>query len=156
MVGFLCLACRKDDDPVQNIDQILQIYIDSAGQDMLNTNLPGGYTNIRMNDVNGLTDAAPVNFTLKKDADTINYIEYLAGARRVGTDSTQNVKIYESKIALILNKKINDSTMATVNDTMTLQYHATPELFQISKGWYNNVLRFTKVAGAPNVVRIVK
>ncbi|MCB4234233.1 hypothetical protein LDL59_01505 [Kaistella anthropi] len=51
---------------VQQIDRILQVYIDSAGQDMLNSNLKGGYTNISMNDVYGITDNAPVSFNQKK------------------------------------------------------------------------------------------
>lgn len=112
------LSCRKDDLEVQQIDQILQVYIDSAGQDMLNSNLKGGYTNISMNDVYGITDNAPVSFNQKKDADTISYIEYVAGSRRVLVDSSASQKIYESKIALAMTKVINDSTNYSINDTI--------------------------------------
>ena len=80
---FAFLSCRNDEATVQKIDQIIQLYIDSADQDMLNTNIKGGYTNARMNDVYGLTDTAPVNFSPKKDNDTVSYIEYIAGARRI-------------------------------------------------------------------------
>ena len=157
IVGFFAfLSCRNDESDVQQIDQIIHLYIDSANQDMLNAKIPGSYTNIRMNDVYGITDTAPVNFTPKKTLDTINYIEYIAGAKRIGIDSVGDSKNYQSKIALILTKKINDSTNAIINDTMTIDYHWTPTLFQVSKVWYNNVLKFTKVEGQPNIVKITK
>lgn len=157
MVSFLAfLSCRSDEDSVQKIDQVINLYIDSLGQDMLNVKLPGSYINASMNDVYGLTDNAPVSFTLKKDADTVNYIEYLAGAKRIGIDSSGSSKTYESKISLFLTKKINDSTNRVSNDTLTIQYLSTPTIFQVSKIWYNDVLQFTKVEGQPNTVRIVK
>ena len=156
ILGFGLFSCRNDDEVVQDIDQVVQIYIDSAGQDMLNTNIEGGYTDIRMNDVNGFTDSAPVTFSFKKDKDTLNYIEYIAGARRIGVDSSAAFKTYESTVALILNKRTSDSTTVVIYDTVRLQYNSTPELFQISKVWYNNVLKFTKVEGAPNVVKVQK
>ena len=88
MVAFFAfLSCRNDESDVQQIDQIINLYIDSANQDMLNVKIKGSYTNIRMNDVYGITDAAPVNFTMKKTTDTNNYIEYIAGAKRIGIDS---------------------------------------------------------------------
>ena len=149
------LSCRSDEDSVQRIDQVINLYIDSLGQDMLNSKVPGSYTNSRMNDVYGLTDNAPVSFTIKKDADTISYVEYLAGAKRIGIDSSGTSKTYESKVALFLTKKVNDSNRVT-NDTITIQYLSTPELFQVSKLWYNGVLQFTKVEGQPNTVKIVK
>ena len=155
IVFFAFVSCRSDDDSVQRIDQVVNLYIDSLGQDMLNSKVPGSYTNSRMNDVYGLTDNAPVSFTIKKDADTISYIEYLAGAKRIGIDSSGTSKTYESKVALFLTKKVNDTNRVT-NDTITIQYLSTPELFQVSKLWYNGVLQFTKVEGQPNTVKIVK
>ena len=152
---FAFLSCRSDEDSVQKIDQIINLYIDSLGQDMLNTKLAGSYISSTMNDVYGLTDNAPISISIKKDADTINYIEYLAGAKRIAIDSTANSKTYESKIALNLTKKIADANRIT-NDTMTIQYLSTPNLFQVSKIWYNGVLQFTKVEGQPNTVKIVK
>ena len=153
---FAFLSCRNDSIPVQQIDQILNIYIDSAGKDLLNSKIPGSYTNIQWNDVNGITDSAPVNFSNKKDADTINYLEYLAGARRIVIDSSGDSKRYEAKIALLLTKRINDSTSVIKNDTLRIQYNSSPELFQVSQVWYNNVLEFTKVQGQPNIVKITK
>lgn len=149
------LSCRSDEDSVQKIDQVINLYIDSLGQDMLNTKLAGSYISSTMNDVYGLTDNAPISISIKKNADTINYIEYLAGAKRIAIDSTANSKTYESKIALNLTKKIADANRIT-NDTMTIQYLSTPNLFQVSKIWYNGVLQFTKVEGQPNTVKIVK
>ena len=155
IVYFAFVSCRSDEELVQRIDQVFNLYIDSLGQDMLNSKVPGSYTNSRMNDVYGLTDNAPVSFTIKKDADTISYIEYLAGAKRIGIDSSGTSKTYESKVALFLTKKVNDSNRVS-NDTITFQYLSTPELFQVSKLWYNGVLQFTKVEGQPNTVKIVK
>lgn len=157
LVAFLAfLSCRNDDVEVQQIDQILQVYIDSAGQDMLNSNLDGGYTSISMNDVYGITDSAPVSFNQKKDADTISYIEYVAGSRRILVDSSASTKIFESKIALAMTKKINDSVSFSINDTMIVQYNSSSQLFQVSKVWYNGQLKFTKVQDQPNIVKIVK
>lgn len=157
LVAFLgFISCRNDENDVQKIDQVMQLYIDSLGQDMLNVKLPGSYTSTSMNDVYGLTDNAPVTFSVKKDADTVSFIEYVAGAKRLRIDSTEFSKTYESKIALTLIKSINDSVKRTTNDTMTIQYLSTPTLFEISKVWYNDVLQFTKVEGQPNVIKISK
>lgn len=157
LVAFLgFISCRNDENDVQKIDQVMQLYIDSLGQDMLNVKLPGSYTTTSMNDVYGLTDNAPVTFSVKKDADTVSFIEYVAGAKRIRIDSTELSKTYESKIALTLIKSINDSVKRTTNDTMTIQYLSTPTLFEISKVWYNDVLQFTKVEGQPNVIKITK
>ena len=157
MMGlFAFISCRNDGEDIQQIDQVIQLYIDSAGQDLLNSKLPGSYTEIKINDVYGLTDNAPINVSLKKNEDTVNYLEYVAEARRIIVDSTSTFKIYESKLALTLTKKINDSTKMVTNDTMKIQYQSSPELFQVSKIWYNNVLKFTKTDALLNVVEISK
>ena len=54
----------------------------------------------------------------------------------------------------IMTKKVND-TNRIVNDTMIINYTSTPNLFQVSKVWYNDVLKFTKVEGQPNIVKTV-
>ena len=149
-------SCRSNDD-FQQIDQVLSLYIDSTGIDMLNPKIPGSYSSIRFNDVYGITDTAPVNFSMNKDQDTINYISYVSGARRIGIDSSDmNAKIYQSKIALILSRQVNDSTTTITNDTLTINYLSTPTLFQIQKAWYNSNLVFNKVQGQPNTIKIVK
>ena len=95
MVFFALISCRNDDRDVQKIDQIIHLYIDSAGQDMLNSNIPGSYVNVQGNDEYGLVDSAPVNFSNKKDADTVNYLEYLAGAELILWETTKimNLKL---------------------------------------------------------------
>lgn len=157
MIGaFAVLSCRNEDENIQRIDQIIQLYIDSAGQDMLNSKIPGSYSDININDVYGLTDTAPVAFSLKKNADTVTYLEYVAAAKRITIDSTATFQIYESKLALQLTKKLNDSTNLVTNDTVKIQYQSTPEIFQVSKIWYNNQLKFTKTDQLLNVVKISK
>jgi len=157
MIGaFAVLSCRNEDENIQRIDQIIQLYIDSAGQDMLNSKIPGSYTDIKINDVYGLTDTAPVAFSLKKNEDTVSYLEYVAAAKRITIDSTATFRTYESKLALQLTKKVNDSTNLVTNDTMKIQYQSTPEIFQVSKIWYNNELKFTKTDQLLNVVKISK
>lgn len=156
MTFFLFLGCRNNDNDLQKIDQILNLYIDSAGHDMLNNTIAGSYSNIQGNDIYGLTDNAPVSFNNKKDADTVNYLEYLAGARRIPIDSVGDLKTYESRIALILTRRVNDSTTTINNDTMKIEYTSSPRLFQVSKVYYNDVLKFTKIEGEPNIVKISK
>jgi hypothetical protein len=157
MIGaFAVLSCRNEDENIQRIDQIIQLYIDSAGQDMLNSKIPGSYSDININDVYGLTDTAPVAFSLKKNEDTVTYLEYVAAAKRIAIDSTATFQTYESKLALQLTKKLNDSTNLVTNDTMKIQYQSTPKIFQVSKIWYNNELKFTKTDQLLNVVKISK
>jgi hypothetical protein len=159
VVFFAFLSCRNDDDSVQKIDQILDVYMkNSAGQDLLNKNKTGSFSSYTMNDVFGETDNSPVSSSLKMTSDSVYYIEYTAGAKRVlDTANTvdENNKVYHSKIALTLLKTVNNVT-DTVNDVMEIQYRWTPDVFEVSKVFYNNELKFTKEPGAPNVVTIVK
>lgn len=154
-IFIIVASCRKE-EPLQNIDQIIHLYIDSLGQDMLNKNIPGSYFSVSMNDVDGATDNAPVTVNLKKNADTVSYIEYIAGATRLLTDSVADKKMYRSRIALQLFSRINDSTQSITRDTLILYYTYTPEIFQVSSALYNQQLVFTKQNGQPNVIRIHK
>lgn len=151
-------GCRGENaDDIQRIDQMVNIYIDSLGQDMLNSNIPGSYFSVTMNDVEGLTDNAPVTVNFKKDSDTVSYIRYIAGARRIPVGiSVDNADLYRSTIALTLRRQLNDSMQAVTNDTLTLNYTYTPQLFQISSARYNDVPVFTKIEGQPNVIKISK
>ena len=46
-------SCRgEDESDLQKIDQVLNIYIKNAGKDLLNTNIPGGFTAVRAQDLN--------------------------------------------------------------------------------------------------------
>lgn len=158
VICFAFLSCRGDDDSIQKIDQIFNLYMkNSAGQDLLNSKKEGSYSNITMNDMNGVSDTAPVNFSLKATADSTLYIEYIAGARRVTLDSiSPEDRTYESKITLALTKKINETTNEVTNDTLKIQYHWSPTAFEVSKVFYNNVQVFVKEPNTPNVVTIVK
>ncbi len=154
---FAVLACRKDDEGLQRVDQVLNLYIDSAGIDMLNSNIPGAYTQTAFNDIYGNLDNSPVSFQNKKDSDTVHYMYYVAGARRITLDSVDTYnKTLQSKIALNLRKKKTDTTFMTTRDTLILNYRFTPEVFELSEAYYNGNLVFTKVSGEPNIIRIHK
>lgn len=149
-------SCRKDEID-QQIDQIAQIYIDSAGIDMLNSKLTNSYTSIQMNDVYGLTDNAPVSFNIKMDQDSLYYIEYVSGAKRKEQDSSNlNAKIYQSKIALNLRRPTGTTTSVMTHDTLVINYQFSPVIFKIQKVWYNNNLVFNKIDGQPNIIKITK
>lgn len=157
LILALLSSCRTDDEGLQQVDQITQIYIDSAGQDMLNSKLINSYVSVSMNDDYGDTDNVPVSFTMKKNSDTVNYIEYIAGARRVLIDSADSSKkIYESRIALNMQKKISASSQVLVNDTLILRYVSAPEIFYLNEAWYNKVKVFGKISGQPNIIQVHK
>lgn len=157
LILFLALlSCRNTDNDVQQINQILHVYIDSAKQDMLNAKLTGSYATVRMNDVYGQTDNAPVNFALKMTSDSLYYMEYVAGATRILVDSAASEKMYESKIALLITKKLNDSATVAVNDTLKLRYHSTPSYFRLTEAWYNEVPQSLTNDGAAHVLKISK
>ena len=153
----LIFSCRRNDEPVQQIDQVLHIYIDSLGQDMLNKNLQGSYFSVSMNDIDGPKDNSPVSFSLNSDVNKISYLHYIAGANRLLTDSLNpDYKKYRSRIALNLVTKINDSIQNTTNDTLVLVYTSTPQKFWISSAFYNKAQVFNKVEGQQNIIKIHK
>lgn len=161
--GFLvilciCLSCKTDDDEVQRIDQILNIYMkNGVGRDLFHNKKDATYFTYSMNDVNGVKDNAPVGSSLKATADSTLFIEYIAGARRVGLDTLNpNNKTYRSVITVSLIKRLNNTILDTINDRLEIQYRMTPMVFEVSKVYYNDTLRFTKQDGSPNIVTIVK
>ncbi len=159
LVVFLAvLSCRMGDDDLQQIDQILNIYMkNGAGRDLFHQKKDQSYFTYSMNDVNGIKDLAPVSSTLRATADSTLFIEYIAGARRIGVDTLDpNNKTYRSVIALSLIKRLNTTIQDTINDTLRIEYRMTPSVFEVSKVYYNDTLRFTKSPGASNVVTIVK
>jgi hypothetical protein len=49
---FALVSCKSDDDSLQRIDQLLNIYVkNSAGQDLLNSKKTGSYTGFSVNDI---------------------------------------------------------------------------------------------------------
>ncbi|MDP9957339.1 hypothetical protein [Epilithonimonas hungarica] len=156
LLTFVC--CRGDEEDIQTIDQVLNLYIhNSAGQDMLNSKIDGSYTSINLVDLLDETALKPITgYSLIKDADTVTYLDYPAGAVRLLQDSiSPEEKIYYSNFIIQLVTTKNSVT-TTDPDTIRIEYKWTPSLFQLSKLWYNDELKFTKVQGQRNVVKIVK
>lgn len=158
VVFFALLSCRGGEDDIQKIDQIFNLYIkNSAGKDLLNSKLDSTFVSVSMNDVFGITDNAPVTFSMQKTTDTVNYIEYIAGAKRITLDSVSpENRTYHSKIALALRLSVNKVVTDTINDTLEIEYKYTPTVFEVSKVYYNKQLKFTKQPNVPNVVTIIK
>ncbi len=152
------LMCRTGDDELQNIDQILNIYMkNSSGRDLFNNIKDSTYFTYSMNDVNGAADITPVSSSLRATADSTLFIEYIAGARRIGIDTLNpDNKIYRSDITVSLIKRVNNTILDTIQDDLRIEYRMTPSVFEVSKVYYNDTLRFTKQPGSPNVVTIVK
>lgn len=152
-------SCRKEDESdLQKIEQILNFYIkDTSGKDLLNAKLEGSYTTIKAQDLNGIRALQEISsLSVKKDIDTVAYIDYSAGAVRVLTDSVSATqKNYRSDFYLNLTKVVNKVPITDV-DTVKIEYNWSPSLFQVSKVWYNNKLAFSKVDGQANIVKIVK
>lgn len=159
IASLALLSCSNDDDSLQKIDQILHFYYkNNAGQDVIVPNKIGSYTNITMNDALAETDNAPVAFALKTTLDSINYIEYLAGAtRKLYSGGESDDRMYHSQIKVTLTQKLTDSTYsAPINDTLDIYYRWRPSAFEVSKVYYNKELKFTKNSQEANVVTIVK
>ncbi|RNA61226.1 hypothetical protein D1631_04370 [Chryseobacterium nematophagum] len=153
----LLLSCRSDEDSIQKIDQIINLYMrNGSGQDLFNKKTEGFFA-YTANDVLGVTDNAPISIPLKADADSILYMEYIASAKRELIDSLSsgNDQTYRSKIALALRRTVNNVN-DTINDTLEIHYHLSPSVFEVSKVFYNNNLKFTKQPNSPNIVTIIK
>lgn len=151
-------SCKSNDDEPQYIDQIIDLYIkDSNNKDLLKDNSAGSYIAFSANDVQGLLDNSPVSFQKKMTVDSTFYLEYMAGAKRITLDSVSPTdRTYQSIIALNFTKKVTDTTNVAILDTMKIIYKWTPSVFEVSKIYYNNDLKFTKQNGQPNVITIVK
>jgi len=160
-VVVLLLSCRGDnEDDVQAIDQVLMLYVKSAtnGQDLLNSKIDGSYSAVTLLDLLDETTAnKPITGqTFPKDADTVVYMDYPAGAIRLLKDSiSPELKTYRSRFTIRYSKIVN-SQIVNDDDIIEIEYNWTPSLFQISKLWYDDELKFTKVPGQRNVVQIVK
>lgn len=159
ILGFALISCRGEDQNLQQIDQVINLfYKDAAGKDLLNTKLKGSYSNIKFFDLNAATNLAPItSFSLRETKDTINYIDYAAGAVRLLMDSVSpENKTYRSDFVISLTKVIDSSNAIITQDTVNIEYSSTPDLFQISKLFYNRKLVFSKVSGQPNIITIIK
>jgi len=162
-LAFITLVCcRGDEDDIQTIDQVLTLYVKSpTGQDLLNSKITGSYSSVALLDL--LDDVSLKTIsgqTFVKDADTVVYMDYPAGAIRLLKDtdtSDPEEKIYYSDFIIRYSKKVNNVIVTDYDsDTIRIEYSWKPSLFQISKLWYNDELKFTKVPGQRNVVNIIK
>ena len=149
-------SCRGESiDDIQNIDQILKVYIkDSSGNDLLNTNVAGAFYSVDFKDLGASYDRVAVSTSLKTDAESVKYKEYIAGATRIlQPDATDTYKIYKSEIAVQYK---TTSTSDIEEDIMEIYYEWTPQVFRITSVTYNDVEVFQKVEGQPNIITIVK
>ncbi|KQT22115.1 hypothetical protein ASG31_01880 [Chryseobacterium sp. Leaf404] len=153
------LSCRRDEESLQNIDQIMTFYMKtSGGQDLLNPAKVGSYSQFSMNDVFGENDSSPVSFSgPTMQADSTYFFEYTAGATRklLSSDASDN-RIYQSKIAFRMNQKVNDTLFTEVRDTMEIQYRWTPDVFEVAKVFYNKNEVFSKTSTSGNTFTITK
>ena len=155
---FFFLSCRNEENDVQKIDQVINIYMHNAdGVDLLNTRIKGGYTSVSGQDLNADRALQTISgFSVKKDKDTVAYIDYVAGATKLLKDSISSAeKRYQSDFYLNLSKTVDKNTVIDT-DTVKIEYNWSPAVFQVSKIWYNQKLVFTKAEGQPNIIKIVK
>ncbi|MFL9835640.1 hypothetical protein [Chryseobacterium terrae] len=159
IISLTLISCARDEDSLQKIDQLFNLYIkDSAGNDLLKPTAIGSYTGVTFTDELAEKDNVNVSYSRKMLADSTYYLEYLAGATRqfVEDDSDGN-KIYKSEIQVSLIKKISDTQNdPVVRDTMEIFYRSSPTVFEVSRVLYNNQLIFTKVPDQPNVATVIK
>ncbi|BFO65261.1 hypothetical protein NK356_07115 [Chryseobacterium sp. S0630] len=156
---FALISCKSDDDSLQRIDQVLNIYMkNSAGQDLLNSKLTGSYTGYSVNDIFGTKDIAPVSISLKTSPESLYYMEYLAGAKRrrldsISPDQPGTGTSFHSKMLITFTKSTNVSD--NVTGTLEVQYRNTPTAFQVSKVLYDGNEVFSKDADAPTSINTV-
>lgn len=160
VIVFALTSCGSDDESLQRIDQVLNIYMKSStNPDLLNSKKAGSYTSYSVNDLFGDRDVSPVSIPLKMTTDSIFYMEYIAGAKRRRLDSVSpsnpgTGNSYRSQMAITLNKTVNNTTQATI-DIIEIQYRKSPTLFQVSKVLYNGTEQFSKEEGAPNSINTI-
>lgn len=155
LVSCVVISCGSDDDSLQRIDQILNIYMKSdTSPDLLNAKKSGSFTSYTVNDMLGDKDNSPVTtIPLRMRQDSVFYIEYIAGAKRRKFDSAGTT--YYSRMRVTLNQIINNTSQAVATDILEIHYRNTPEAFQVSEVLYNTESVFSKDAGTPNSINNV-
>ncbi|AZB23912.1 hypothetical protein EG339_04405 [Chryseobacterium bernardetii] len=154
LLGCVVISCGSDDDSLQRIDQVLNIYMKSdTNPDLLNAKKSGSFTSFSVNDMLGAKDISPVtSIPLRMRQDSVFYIEYIGGASRKKFDSAGTT--YYSRMEFTLNKSVNNTTQS-VKDILEIRYRNTPEVFQVSEVLYNNQSVFSKDVGSPNSINNV-
>ncbi|MEJ5052185.1 hypothetical protein WH221_20345 [Chryseobacterium culicis] len=159
VVVFALISCKSDDDSLQRIDQVLNIYMkNSAGQDLLNSKKTGSFTGYSVNDVFGAKDNSPVSISLRMTTDSLFYMEYLAGAKRrrldsISPDNPGTGTSYFSRMQITFTKSTNVAD--NVIGLLEVQYRNTPTAFQVSKVLYDGNEVFSKNADAPTSINTV-
>lgn len=165
LISGTAISCGSDEESLQRIDQVLNIYMNSSTnqQDLLNSKKAGSYTGYSVNDKFGSRDITPVSVPLRMRTDSVFYMEYVGGAIRRKLDSTGPANpgsgnAYVSKMEITFTKTVNNTVESTV-DQLEIHYRKSPALFQVSEVLYNGKLAFSKEADAPisiNNVTITK
>ncbi|REC48244.1 hypothetical protein [Chryseobacterium pennipullorum] len=162
LLAVICtlLSCKSDEESLQRIDQIMNIYMKSdTNPDLLNSKKEGSYISYSVNDAFGTRDISPVTIPLRMTTDSLFYMEYIAGAKRIRSDSTGpdnpgTGNFYHSRMQLTLRKTV-DSLVQETEGILEIQYRNTPTLFQVSKVLYDGKTVFSKNADAPNSINTV-
>ncbi|MGN7866485.1 hypothetical protein [Chryseobacterium sp. 22458] len=153
IIVFALISCKSDDESLQRIDQVMNIYMKSnTNPDLLNAKKSGSYTAYSVNDMLGDRDISPVSIPLKMRPDSTFYMEYISGAKRRKLDSAGTT--YYSRMRLTLSKNVNNVPENTF-DTLEIRYRNSFEVFQVSQVLYNRKLMFSKEAGAANSINEV-
>lgn len=156
---LLLFSCRgEDESDLQKINQVVNIYMkNSSGTDLLNTNIKGGFTTVTAQDLNADKALQAISgVSVRKDKDTIAYIDYTSGAVKILKDTgSPNSKIYQSDFYINLSKIINKATVIDT-DTLKIEYNWSPTLFEVSKIYYNGKLTSITKNGSVNTISIVK
>ena len=158
-IFLLVTACRQDGDVHQNIDQAINFYFqDTNGNDLIIPNDPTGYASriTFIDDLSITGNAAVSGITPGVDAAKKNYMQYIAGAIRLGlADSTAVKKTYRSRIFINYNKVTND-TKVMARDTLDILYSWTPSLFNVSSISVNKKVVFNGSNGQQKNIPITK
>ncbi|AYZ14165.1 hypothetical protein EGY05_20460 [Chryseobacterium arthrosphaerae] len=153
IIVFALISCKSDDESLQRIDQVMNIYMKSnTNPDLLNAKKSGSYTAYSVNDMLGDRDISPVSIPLKMRPDSTFYMEYISGAKRRKLDSAGTM--YYSRMRLTLSRNVNNAPENTF-DTLEIRYRNSLEVFQVSQVLYNRKLMFSKEAGAANSINEV-
>ena len=153
IIVFALISCKSDDESLQRIDQVMNIYMKSnTNADLLNAKKSGSYTAYSVNDMLGDRDISPVSIPLKMRPDSTFYMEYISGAKRRKLDSAGTM--YYSRMRLTLSRNVNNAPENTF-DTLEIRYRNSLEVFQVSQVLYNRKLMFSKEAGEANSINEV-
>lgn len=132
-------SCNREEMSIPKIEQVIRMYVkDTAGSDLLNSELPGSFTSVKFFDLKDVYDQTPVNtFNARQDNSGITFLEYTAGAKRILVDSVSPAqKTFLSEMAVVFTKSVNGQPVVET-DTLSIEYSWTPELFTVSQIRYN-------------------